>query len=159
MTHALNEVDALAPYRPHPHTLMLMLRASAIADGRGGPWLTLTRAHGSARVFQHHIGFSAPTAYSPDRVLMCSGVELLGKYCSITRGVPANITEPTGPELRELGTWCCERVKVALWDEDVHAWARWYMGPIARDKRAAEADDAASRVRSLRWLLAEEWLR
>lgn len=158
MSHALNQADRWAPYRPHPHTLMLMLRSSAVEDGRGGPWLTLTRAH-DARHFAHHIALTAPTAYSTDRVLMASGAELLGKYCALTRGVPANIVNPTSGELRALGDWCCERTKVDLWDADVNAWVRWYMGPLAKDKRAAEADDAMSRVRSLRWLLAEEWLR
>lgn len=159
MTHALEEADRLAPYRPHPHTLMLTLRAAAVDDGQGGPWLTLTRAHDNPRVFRHHIGLTAPTAYSANCVVLCSGTELLGKFCSITHGVPADIHRPTGAELRTLGTWVCERAKVELWDHDLAAWVRWYMGPLAKDRRANDFADAQSRVRSLRWLLAEEWLR
>lgn len=159
MTHALEQADRLAPYRPSPHVLMLMLRASAVDDGHGGPWLTLTRAHDNPLVFAHHITLVSPMAYSANRVTLCSGAELLGKFCSITRGVPANILDPTSAELRALGDWCCKRVNVELWHDDPAAWVRWYMGPLAKERRAYELEDAQSRVRSLRWLMAEEWLR
>lgn len=157
MTHAV-ETDRFARYRPSPHLLMVMLRASAVDDGKGGPWLTLARAYDNPQVFSHHIA-TAPTAFSPHQVVMCSGVELLGKYCSITHRVPANLTAPDGIELRHLANWCVERTDVELWDTDLQAWHRKYMGPLAKERRAREANDGASRVRSLRWLMAEEWLR
>lgn len=164
MSHALEQAeqtDPLAEYRPSGHMLMLMLRASAVDDGHGGPWLSLTRARntGTARVFVHHISVTEPHAFSNDRLVLCSGVELLGKFCALTRGVPANILNPNRDELRALGDWTVTRVNAPLWDADARAWLREYMGPLARDRRARELDDAASRVRSLRWLMAEEWLR
>lgn len=159
MTHAVETTDRWAPYRPKPHTLMVMLRASAVSDGQGGPWLTLHRAYDNPKIFTHHIAMSAPTAYSNNRVVMCSGVELLGQYCAITRRVPADIAHPDTEELRRLGDWCVQRTNVELWEFDLPAWVRKHEGPAARDRREQEAADAASRVRSLRWLLAEEWLR
>lgn len=159
MSHALEEVDPLAAYRPSGHTLMVMLRAAAVDDGHGGPWLSLTRTRTTPRVFVHHIGVTEPHAYSNDRLVLCSGVELLGKFCALTRGVPANITHPDRTELRALGDWTVKRVNVPLWDTDQQAWLREYMGPLAMDRRASERDACASRVRSLRWLMAEEWLR
>lgn len=160
MTHALETADPWAAYRPSGHQLMLMLRASAVDDGNGGPWLSLTRSRAAGpRVYVHHISVTLPQAYSNDRLLMCSGVELLGKFCALTRGVPANIVNPDRIELRSLGDWCVERVNAPLWDADQQRWLREYMGPRAMDRRANERDAAEGRVRSLRWLMAEEWLR
>lgn len=160
MTHALEAPDPLAPYRPSGHTLMLMLRASAVDDGHGGPWLTLARSRDMApRVYVHHITVTEPHAYSNDRLVLCSGVELLGKYCALTRVLPANLINPQRDELRALGDWCVKRVNAALWDADQERWLQEYMGPRARDRRADEHDAAVCRVRSLRWLMAEEWLR
>ena len=160
MTHAIEQKDAYAPYRPSGHLLMLMLRSAAVDDGRGGPWLSLTRArHSPARVVVHHNGVTEPAGFSNDRLLMCSGVELLGKFCRITDGVPPNIVSPNRVELRALGDWCVSRVNAPLWDTDQRAWLAEYMGPIARDRRARDTDDGASRARALRWLMAEAWLK
>jgi hypothetical protein len=139
---------------------MLMLRASAVDDGQGGPWLTLTRAaNPQHRVYVHHIGVNEPDAYSNDRLLLANGTELLGKFASLTRSMPAKITNPSRGELRELADWCVTRVNAPLWDVDPERWLREYMGPRARDRRADEREMADARVRSLRWLMAEEWLR
>lgn len=159
MTHALEQADPLARFRPNGHTLMVMLRASAVDDGHGGPWLSLARSRTNPPVYVHHISVTQPGDFSNDRVVLCSGVELLGKFCSVTRGVPANIVDPNRAELRELGDWCVTRVNAPLWEYDQRAWLREYMGPLAQDRRARERDHAESRVRSLRWLMAEEWLR
>jgi hypothetical protein len=139
---------------------MLMLRASAVDDGQGGPWLTLTRAADTVhRVYVHHIGVNEPDAYSNDRLLLCSGTELLGKFAGLTHTVPAKLTNPNRDELRELGDWCVTRVNAPLWDVDQQRWLSEYMGPRARDRRADERAHADARERSLRWLMAEEWLR
>lgn len=161
MTHALETADPWAAYRPTGHQLMLMLRASAVDDGHGGPWLSLVRSRDAAprRVYVHHISVTVPQAFSNDRLLMCSGVELLGKFCALTHGVPADIINPGRTELRALSDWCVERVNAPLWDADQQRWLREYMGPRAQDRRAYEHDAAEGRVRSLRWLMAEEWLR
>lgn len=160
MTHAQEvETDPLARYRPSGQILMVMLRAAAVDDGRGGPWLTLSRSHATPRVFVHHVNVTEPQPFSNGFVVMCSGVELLGKFCKITRGVPANIVNPRVDELRELGDWAIKRVDVETWDRDIVAWGQRYNGPLAQDRRADERTECESRVRSLRWLMAEEWLR
>lgn len=161
MTHAVEQRDPLAEFRPSGHLLMLMLRASVADDGHGGPWLSVMRSHSAAprRVFHHYMSVTQPGDFSNDRIVMCSGLELLGKFCRMAASVPARVFEPTRAELRELGDWCVTRVNVPLWDADQQRWLREYMGPLARDRRADERDDAAARVRSLRWLMAEEWLR
>lgn len=152
--------DRWAPYRPTGTTLMLLLRAAAVDDGQGGPWLTLTRSYTpNPRVFMHHIVLREPDAYDTDRLTLCSGVELLGKFCSLTRSVPARITDPARMDVRALADWCVERVDAETWDRDPQRWLRQYQGPRAKDRRADEHADAMSRVRSFRWLLAEEWLR
>lgn len=159
MTHAV-EPRNRAEYIPSGHLLMIMLRASAVQDDQGGPWLSLMRSYSAAprRVYQHSISVTAPEPYSTHRIVLCSGLELLGKFCSIA-GVPAPILNPTRTQLRTLGEWCVERVNVPLWEADQALWLREYMSAAARDRREDQRLDAESRVRSLRWLMAEEWLR
>jgi hypothetical protein len=159
MTYAVEETDPLARYRPSGQMLMVMLRAAAVDDGKGGPWLTMARSHATPRVFVHHVSVSEPHPFTNNILVMCSGVELLGKFCTLTRGVPANIIRPHVDELRALGNWAIERVDTALWDQDIYAWGQHYNSARAQDRRTNERDDCVSRVRSLRWLMAEEWLR
>lgn len=139
--------------------LMVMMRAATVDDGKGGPWLTLARSHQRPRVFMHHVNVMQPHEFTNDYLVLCSGLELLGKFCKISYGVPANIISPGAAELRALGDWAVKRVDAPLWDRDISTWGKQYMGPLAQDRRADEREDCASRVRSLRWLMAEEWLR
>jgi hypothetical protein len=159
MTHAV-EPEMKPEYLPPGHPLMLMLRAAVMDDGKGGPWLTLERSFERAprRAYRHHITVVEPQPYSTHSLTLCSGVELLGRYMSYVGSRP-NLANPEAAHLRALGEWAVQRVNAPLWDADAKLWLRQYMGPIARDNRADEHDECEARVRTLRWLMAEEWLR
>jgi len=160
MTHAQEvETDVLAQYRPTPQMLMVMLRAAAVDDGHGGPWLVMGRSHTTPRVFVHHVSVSEPHPFTNNVLVMCSGTELLGKFCKLTRGIPVNLVRPQAPELRALGDWAIKRVDAPLWDHDIYGWGQSFNSVAAQDRRNDERNDCEARVRSLRWLMAEEWLR
>lgn len=144
--------------RPPAAYLMLLVRAAVCDDGHGGPWLTVATTHTPAGtpVYTHHVSNNRIDWYSTRRLVLLSGAEALGWV--MTNGWN-DLAHPTVRELRALSDFAVELHGADVWARDYEVWREAYCNPTAVREREEHTEVAESAARSLRWTLAEQWLR
>lgn len=142
--------------RPPGILLVLLLRA-AVADPADGPWITAYRSAGNNGLISHHITVTRDLPATPTRLTLLSGLDVLG-YAHHHRWTPAEVTEPTNRQISALRTFAMLHNDVSGWARDFTSWSTWRTSPEWAQERQQHDDNAAAAARSLRWILAEQWL-
>ncbi|MFC8719773.1 hypothetical protein [Kitasatospora sp. NPDC057198] len=147
-------MSAYDDLRPPGLLLVLLLRA-AVADPADGPWLTVARSEDSGLI-THHITVTR-VSDTPTRLTLLSGLDVLS-YAHAHRWTPDEVRTPTNRQISSLRTHAILHSEAGQWAQDYSSWTTWRTTPEHHAEHQRYAEHAEQAARSLRHILAKQWL-